>query len=368
MPDEEQLPQLETSPEEEAEELEEEREGEEDQPLQRVLEFKVPLGERPERIDQYLARMIANTSRSKVQEAMDAGAVTVNGEIFSRSSYKIKGGDHLTVTIPRPPRQRAQAEDIPLNIVFEDDQLLVINKPAGMVVHPAHGSRTGTLVNALLHHIQDFSKEHPGADPDRPGIVHRLDKDTSGLMVVAKTEHAHRVLAKQFFTHSAKRVYNAIVWGRLKSEFGKIDTQLARSPKDRKKMAVVSEGGKQAITEFFMMEELEVCSLVELRLKTGRTHQIRVHMQHLGHPVFGDPTYGGRSMHVMRTDIPQYRHFVDNLLHIMTRQALHARTLRLHHPVTNELLEWTSPLPRDFEDTLAALRKLRDEREELMSR
>lgn len=361
------IPELNPSLDEEQDDVVEEEESAE-QPNQRIVELAVPAGERPERIDQYLSRVIANTSRSKVQEAMAAGAVRVNGEVFSRPSYKIKGGDAITVTIPRPPRQRAEAEDIPLDIVFEDDQLLIINKPAGMVVHPAHGSRTGTLVNALLHHIQDFSKDHPGADPDRPGIVHRLDKDTSGLMVVAKTENAHRVLAKQFFTHTAKRVYNAIVWGTLKNDFGKIETQLARSPKDRKKMAVVDEGGKIAITEYFMMEDLEVCSLVELRLKTGRTHQIRVHMQHLGHPVFGDPTYGGRSMHVMRSDIPQYRHWVETVMELMPRQALHARTLRLHHPVTNELLEWTSPLPQDFEDTLAAMRKLRDHREELMSR
>ncbi|HET6513115.1 MAG TPA: RluA family pseudouridine synthase [Candidatus Kapabacteria bacterium] len=358
---------LSTSPEEEGEEVEEEQESE-DQPTQRVIEMTVSAGERPERIDQFLSRVIANTSRSKVQEGIASGAVFVNGETLERPSYKIKGGDTIKVIVPRPPRQRAEAEDIPLDIIYEDDQLLVINKAAGMVVHPAHGSRTGTLVNALLHHIQDFHRDHPGADPDRPGIVHRLDKDTSGLMVVAKTEEAHRVLAKQFFDHTAKRVYNAIVWGRLKNDFGRIETQLARHPKDRKKMAVVEEGGKNAITEYFLMEDLEVCSLVELRLKTGRTHQIRVHMQHLGNPVFGDPTYSGRSLHVMRNDIPQYRYWIDTVMELMPRQALHARTLRLHHPKTNELLEWTSPLPDDFEETLTALRAKRDELERLIDR
>jgi 23S rRNA pseudouridine1911/1915/1917 synthase len=359
------LAQLSDAPEEEGEGVEE---SDDDASSQRIIELTISAGERPERIDQYLSRVIANTSRNKVQEAIAAGAVSINGEVLDRTSYKIKGGDEIKLIVPRPPRQRAEAEDIPLDIVYEDDQMLVINKAAGMVVHPAHGSRTGTLVNALLHHIQDFSKDHPGADPDRPGIVHRLDKDTSGLMVVAKNEEAHRNLAKQFFDHTAKRVYNAIVWGRLKNDFGRIETQLARHAKDRRKMAVVEEGGKNAITEYFLMEDLEVCSLVELRLKTGRTHQIRVHMQHMGHPVFGDPTYSGRSMVVMRNDIPQYRHWIDTLMVMMDRQALHARTLRLHHPKTNELLEWTSPLPDDFEQTLQALRDKRDELERLISR
>jgi 23S rRNA pseudouridine1911/1915/1917 synthase len=360
------LTQITDAPEEEGDAVEEEQDD--DQPSQRIVELTISAGERPERIDQYLSRVIANTSRNKVQEAIAQGAVFINGETLSRTSYKIKGGDQIKLVIPRPPRQRAEAEDIPLDIVFEDDQMLVINKAAGMVVHPAHGSRTGTLVNALLHHIQDFSKDHAGADPDRPGIVHRLDKDTSGLMVVAKNEEAHRVLAKQFFDHTAKRVYNAIVWGRMKNDFGRIETQLARHSKDRRRMAVVPEDGKNAITEYFLMEDLEVCSLVELRLKTGRTHQIRVHMQHLGHPVFGDPTYGGRSLAVMRNDIPQYRHWVETLMMLMDRQALHARTLRLHHPKTNELLEWTSPLPEDFELTLTELRRKRDELERLMAR
>lgn len=327
-----------------------------DAPQQRIIEFAVPAGERPERIDQYLARMIANTSRSKVQEAIDKEAVFLNGGILTRGSYKIKGGDHIRVVIPRPPRMHAEAEDIPLDIVFEDNYLLVINKPPGMVVHPAFGSRTGTLVNALLHHIEDFRRSHPGQDPNRPGIVHRLDKDTSGLMVVAKTEEAHRALAKQFFHHTAHRVYNAIVWGNLKNDFGRIDTLIGRHPKDRKKFTVVAEGGKQAITEYFLLEQLPGFSLVELRLKTGRTHQIRVHMNHLGHPVFGDATYFGRSLNVMRQDIPQFKSWVDKLLHMLPRQALHARTLRLYHPKNGELLEWSVPLPEDMQSVLEEMR------------
>ncbi len=187
-----------------------------------ILNIAVPKGEHPERVDQYLARVIANSSRSKVQHAIAAGAVLLNGIPLDRASYKVRGGDLFQIAIPRPPATHAEAEDIPLNIIFEDEALIIINKPAGMVVHPAHGSRSGTLVNALLHHISEFRKDHPGGDPERPGIVHRLDKDTSGLLVVAKTEEAHRNLAKQFFHHTAQRIYNAIVWGNFKERSGHI--------------------------------------------------------------------------------------------------------------------------------------------------
>src|SRR5438105_750036 len=222
---------------------------------QRVLEIRVPKGESPERVDQYLARMIAHSSRTKVQDAISSGAVRVNEKPLERASYKVKGGDVFHITIPRPPRMRAEAEDIPLDIVFEDAALLVINKPAGMVVHPAHGSRIGTLVNALLHHIKEFSESHSGSDPDRPGIVHRLDKDTSGLLVVAKTEESHRNLARQFFNHTAHRVYNAIVWGNMKQRFGRIETLIGRHPKDRKRFAVLEHDGKNAITDYAVLEE-----------------------------------------------------------------------------------------------------------------
>ncbi len=325
---------------------------------QRIIELLVPKGERPERVDQFLARMIANSSRNKVQEAISAGAITLNGKILDRASYKIKGGDQFAITIPRPPRMRAEAEDIPINIVFEDDDLLIINKPAGMVVHPANGSHDGTLVNALLHHIKEFREQHHGQDPDRPGIVHRLDKDTSGLMVVAKNAQSHRVLAKQFFHHTAHRVYNAIVWGNPKTNFGRIESQIDRSVKDRKKFTVVAEGGKTAITEYFVLEQYAGFALVELRLKTGRTHQIRVHMQHLGHPVFGDATYGGRALNVIRHDVPHFKQWVDNMLHNFHRQALHARSLRLNHPTTGELMEWSCELPEDMAGLVAEMTRI----------
>jgi 23S rRNA pseudouridine1911/1915/1917 synthase len=329
-------------------------------PSERILEIAVPKGEHPERADQYLSRHIAHSSRTKVQHAITAGVVLLNGKPLDRPSYKVHGGDLFHITIPRPPPTHAEAEDIPLNIVFEDDAIIIINKPVGMVVHPAHGSRSGTLVNALLHHIREFQKIHPGSDPNRPGIVHRLDKDTSGLLVVAKTEEAHRNLAKQFFHHTAQRIYNAIVWGTFKERSGHIETLIGRHPRDRKRFAVINEaplylkekeggGGKLAITDYVVLEEFSGFSLVELRLQTGRTHQIRVHLQHIGHPVFGDVTYGGRAMNVMRQDIPQWKSKIEHILAEFPRQALHARILRLHHPTTGELMEWSAPLPEDME-------------------
>ena len=333
-------------------------EEEDDSPKERIIEIIVPKGETPERVDQYLARVIAQSSRTKVQDAIHKGAITVNGKLLDRASYKIRGGDEFRITVPRPPRMRAQAEDIPLDIVYEDAALLIINKPAGMVVHPAHGSRSGTLVNALLHHIEEFSTLHPGADPNRPGIVHRLDKDTSGLMVVAKTEEAHRNLAKQFFHHTAHRVYNAIVWGNMKQPFGRVEAPLGRHPKDRKRITVLPEGGKMAVTDYFLLEEFLGFSFLELRLKTGRTHQIRVHMQHIGHPVFGDAAYSGRALNVMRQDVPHFKQWVDNMLAGITRQALHARSLRLSHPTTGELMEWSVPLPEDMQNVLLAMSKM----------
>jgi 23S rRNA pseudouridine1911/1915/1917 synthase len=331
---------------------------EESTPTKRVVEILVPKGETPERVDQYLARVIAHSSRTKVQNAIEVGAITVNGKLLERSSYKIRGGDLFQITIPRPPPTRAEAEDIPLDIVFEDDALIIVNKPPGMVVHPAHGSRTGTLVNALLHHIKTFRADNPGSEDERPGIVHRLDKDTSGLLVVAKTEEAHRNLARQFFHHTAQRIYNAIVWGNPKQTFGRIENQIARHPKDRKRFAVVAEGGKTAITDYVVVEEFLGFSLVELRLQTGRTHQIRVHMQHIGHPVFGDVTYGGRAMNVMRQDVPQFKGLVERMLSNFPRQALHARTLRIHHPTTGEVMEWSVPLPEDMQNLINEMKRM----------
>ncbi|MBS1903936.1 MAG: RluA family pseudouridine synthase [Bacteroidetes bacterium] len=322
----------------------------------RVFSVTVAAGETPERLDHYLSRVIANTSRSKVREAIDSCAVFINNKIETRAAYKIKGGDEIEVFIPKPPRQKAEAEAIPLDIVFEDDDIIVINKPAGMVVHPSPTTTSGTLLNALMHHVEGIA-EHLD-DHERAGIVHRLDKDTSGLLVVAKNMFSHRKLSKQFFDHTAHRVYQCIVWGLPKKRFGRIETQIGRDPKERKRFAVVPEGGKTAITEYIVIEEYAGFSLLELRLETGRTHQIRVHMQHIGHPVFGDPTYGGRVMHVKRIDVQGFKHRIEDMLTGFHRQALHAKTLRLYHPRTGELMEWTTELPDDMIAIIKALRKL----------
>ncbi|HET9135871.1 MAG TPA: RluA family pseudouridine synthase [Candidatus Kapabacteria bacterium] len=322
----------------------------------RIFTVTVAAGERPERLDQYLARVIANTSRSKVREAIDSCAVFVNNRIEPKPAYQIKGGDIIEVFIPKPELGPVSAENIPLDIVFEDDDIIIINKPPSMVVHPTPMTRSGTLLNALMYHIEGIA-DHLD-DPDRAGIVHRLDKDTSGLLVVAKNEYSHRKLARQFFDHTAHRIYNAVCWGVPKNRFGRLVTQIDRHPKDRKKFAVAKEGGKTAISEYIVLEELAGFSLVELRLETGRTHQIRVHMQHLGHPVFGDPHYGGRTMRVINKDVPHFRQWVENLLASFPRQALHARLLRLYHPRTEELMEWQTELPEDMMYVLGEIRRM----------
>ncbi len=328
----------------------------------RIVRITVPAGETPERLDQYLSRMIANTSRSKVREGLDAGLVQINNKVEQRPAYKIKGGDEIELHIPATKRHEALAENLPLDIIFEDDDIIIINKAAGMVVHPAPGTPNGTLLNALLHHMDVPATT--GATPsemDRAGIVHRLDKDTSGLLVVAKNEYSHRKLAKQFFDHTAHRLYEAIVWGVPKKRFDKIESNIGRHPKDRKRFTILSEGGKLAITEYIMLEEFSGFSLLELKLQTGRTHQIRVHLQHLGYPVFGDPTYGGRAMHVKRTDIAHFKQWVDNMLGDFPRQALHAKTLRLTHPRSGELMEWSVELPDDMQLLIKEMRKMEGE-------
>lgn len=265
-------------------------------------------------------------------------------------SYKIKPHDVIDVTLPIPEKVEMKAEDIPLHIVYEDADILVINKPAGMVVHPAYSNWTGTMVNALLHHVQDLS----GINGElRPGIVHRIDKDTSGLLLVAKHDKAHRFLSNLFKSHSIEREYWAIVWGKLKKKKGTIETLIGRSPKDRKKFAVVKEG-KTAITHYEMIAVYDYLSLVKLHLETGRTHQIRVHMAHLGHPVFGDKTYGGDNPNLAGNS-KKIKQAV-NLLEKMPRQALHAKTLGFVHPTTRKIVKFDSKLPDDFNDVLKNLK------------
>ena len=319
--------------------------------MPREFEIVVPAGKKKERLDVFLTHHVENATRNKVQTAIRTGLVLVNG-VSARSSHPVAPGEVIHVTLPQPPPPDVVAEEIPLDVRYEDEQLLVVNKPAGMVTHPAYGNYTGTLVNALLHHCASLSTAN---DVTRPGIVHRLDKDTSGLMVVAKTDAAHAHLARQFARRTITREYQAIVWGILEPRSGIIDANLGRSKSDRKKMAVI-EGGKTAVTEYEVLERFPYLSLIRLRLRTGRTHQIRVHLAHIQHPVFGDPTYNGRRI-LYGPGTPRQKIEVQALLEIIHRQALHARTIGFVHPATGQELAFSSPLPADMEEVLGTLRK-----------
>ncbi|MBI5473045.1 MAG: RluA family pseudouridine synthase [Ignavibacteriae bacterium] len=315
------------------------------------IEIIVPPGKKKERLDVFLAHHIENATRNKVQRAIEDGAVLVNGKTV-RSSHAVSPGETIRVTLPKPPPQDALPENIPLDIVYEDEDLLVVNKAAGMVSHPAHGNYTGTLVNALLYHCNHLSTLN---GTTRPGIVHRLDKDTSGLMVVAKSDVAHAKLAKQFAARTIEREYWAIVWGIFHDESGVIEAELGRSKSDRKKMAVV-EKGKSAATEYSVLRRFEYLSLVKLKLRTGRTHQIRVHLAHVRHPIFGDPTYHGRQI-VAGSGAANQKAEVNHLLKLIDRQALHAKTLGFLHPTTRKRIFFDSLLPADISSILASLEK-----------
>ena len=313
--------------------------------------FEVPDGKKKERIDVFLSHKIENATRSKVQKLIEAGLVFVNGKIV-KPNYIVKPGDLIEASHPITPRpENVEPEEIPLDIIFEDDYLLVVNKPAGMVAHPAYANYSGTLVNALLHHTKKLSKLN---EPVRAGIVHRLDKDTSGLLVVAKDEWTHAKLAEQFSAHSIEREYRAVCWGKFKEPKGEINTFIARSKSDRKKFAVSESEGKKAITNYEVIEEFEFTSYVKLNLKTGRTHQIRVHLSGMGKPVFGDPTYGGRQIRY-GSEIPKIQSQVNNLLKIINRQALHAKTIGFIHPQTKKLVRFNSELPNDMQELLKKL-------------
>ena len=322
------------------------------------FEIVVPAGKKKERLDVFLTGRVENATRNKVQRAIHNGDVLVNG-LTVRPSHPVAPGEVIHVTLPKSPPQTALPEHIPLDIIFEDRDLLVVNKPAGMVTHPACGNYTGTLVNALLFHCNRLSSL---SDPLRPGVVHRLDKDTSGLMVVAKTDIAHAKLARQFAARTISREYWAIVWGRFKESRGVIETLLGRSKSDRKKMAVV-EGGRTAITEYSVLEQFPYLSLVRLKLRTGRTHQIRVHLAHINHPVFGDPTYNGRHL-VAGPGTPKHKAEVQSLLDVMPRQALHAKTIGFVHPSTRKEVFFDSDLPADMNAVLNFLGTLRHRSEE----
>lgn len=315
------------------------------------IRFVVPPKQSKERLDVYLTHQIQNATRSKVRSGIDQGLVLVNGKTV-KASHGVTPGEVIEVTLLRPPRTEAKPENIPLDIVFEDDTLLIVNKPAGMVTHPAYGNYSGTLVNALLHHCDSLSTLNTEM---RPGIVHRLDKDTTGLMVVAKNDVAHHYLAKQFSRRTIDREYWALVWGKFQQRKGTIEASLGRSKKDRKKVAVTADG-KQAITDYEVLEEFAFLSLIRLKLKTGRTHQIRVHLAHIGHPVFGDPTYAGRSPTWGGLEGKGARQ-AQVLLDLINRQALHAKTIGFIHPATKEALKFESELPEDMKEVLAKIER-----------
>lgn len=307
----------------------------------------VDKGQAPIRIDKYLFERIVNASRNRIQMAADNGYVMANGKPV-KSSYKVKPLDILTVMMDRPRYENdIIPEDIPLNIVYEDDDLMVINKPAGLVVHPGCGNYHGTLVNAIAWHLRNV----PTYDPNDPqvGLVHRIDKDTSGLLVVAKTPDAKTHLGLQFYNKTTKREYNALVWGIIDENEGTIEGNIGRNPKDRMQMAVLSDPtqGKHAVTHYEVLERLGYVTLVKCVLETGRTHQIRVHMKHIGHVLFNDERYGGHEI-LKGTHFSKYKQFVNNCFAICPRQALHAKTLGFVHPRTGKELFFTSELPEDM--------------------
>ncbi|MFC6996830.1 RluA family pseudouridine synthase [Rufibacter roseus] len=299
------------------------------------------------RLDKFLMDRLPNVTRNKLQEAIKAESIKVNGTSI-KSSYKVKPFDVITVTLAEPPRETdVLPEDIPLNIVYEDEDVLLVNKPAGMVVHPAYNNWTGTLVNALVFHLQNLPTHRNGEI--RPGLVHRIDKDTSGLLVIAKTELAMAHLARQFFDHSIERTYYALVWGIPAEPKGTVTGHIGRSIKDRKVMAVYPDGsfGKPAVTHYEVLETFSYCSLLKCNLETGRTHQIRAHMKHIGHPLFNDATYGGDKI-MKGQQTGSYKAFVQNTFEVLPRQALHAKSLGFVHPRTNEFIYFESELPEDF--------------------
>ena len=319
---------------------------------EKTFHFEIPSGKRKERIDLFLSTAIENATRSRIQRLIEADLVSVNGKNI-KSSYQVQPGDIVDVSIPITPRpEENEPEEIPLNIIYEDDYLLIVNKEAGMVAHPAYANYTGTLVNALLHHVNKLSKLN---EPGRPGIVHRIDKNTSGLLVVAKDDWTHAQLAAQFSKHNIEREYWAVVWGKMKVPEDEIDTYITRSKYDRKKFTTSKTEGKHAVTLYKLIEEFEFASLLKLNLKTGRTHQLRVHLSGIGHPIFGDPVYGGREI-MYGTSLPKMKSRIQNLLEIMPRQALHAKTLGFIHPHTRELVRFDSELPDDMKELIDRLK------------
>lgn len=322
-----------------------------EQELFEHFSIKVDKGQSLLRIDKFLMVRIENATRSKIQQAAENGHILVNS-VPVKSNYKVKPDDFIQIMLKNPPRENEiLAEDIPLNIVYEDDQVVVINKPAGMVVHPGHGNYTHTLVNGLKFHFDNLPSM--SENMERPGLVHRIDKDTSGLLVIAKTEQAMNHLALQFANHTTTRKYNALVWGNVTEDEGTITGHIGRHLKDRMQMAVFEDGsqGKHAVTHYRVLERFSYVTLVECQLETGRTHQIRAHFKHIGHPLFNDERYGGNKI-LKGTTFTKYKQFVENCFALCPRQALHARTLGFEHPTTGEFMEFEAALPNDMQNLI----------------
>ena len=321
----------------------------ETQQLYEHFRFEADQGQQPLRVDKFMCEKLPHSSRNRIQRAADSGFVHVNDRPV-KSNYKVRAGDVVTLMLDRPRHDSTiEPEEIPLDIVYEDDQLMVVNKPAGLVVHPGAGNFHGTLVNAIAWHMKDV----PSYDPNNPevGLVHRIDKDTSGLLVVAKTPEAKTSLSVQFFNKTTHRSYNALVWGHFTEDEGRIEGNIARDPKDRLRMTVMAPDsgiGKPAVTHYRVIERFGYVTLIECILETGRTHQIRAHMKHIGHPLFGDERYGG--CEILRGNrSTSYRAFIQNCFKLCNRQALHARTLGFVHPKTHQQMDFTSALPTDLE-------------------
>lgn len=311
--------------------------------------FEASKGQSALRVDKFLMNMIENTTRNKIQQAAENGSILVN-DVAVKSNYKVKAGDVVRLVLAHPTyEQLLTPENIPLDIVYEDDQLLVINKPAGMVVHPGHGNYSGTLVNALAYHFENL----PMNSSERPGLVHRIDKDTSGLLVVAKTDFAMAYLTKQFAEKTSEREYVALVWGNIEEDEGTVEGNIGRHDTNRMRMAVheSDEKGKHAVTHYKVLERFGYVTLVSCQLETGSTHQIRVHMKHIGHTLFNDERYGGDSI-LKGTTFTKYKQFVENCFKVLPRQALHAKTLGFEHPITKEFLRFDTPIPQDLQECI----------------
>ncbi len=338
------------------EEIDSQENGEEENSgLFEHLNIKVDRNQQPLRIDKFLSIFRQNSTRNKISQTCRAGNVVVNGNVV-KQNYRVKPGDEISILLAHPPRENLIIpQDIPINIVYEDDDVLVVDKEAGMVVHPGHGNYDGTMINALAFH---FEKNGQKSDLDRVGLVHRIDKDTSGLLVIAKNEYALSFLAKQFFDRTTKRLYWAFVWGNIAEDTGTIEGNIGRHLKNRMQMAVFPEGnlGKHAVTHYKVLERFRYITWVECKLETGRTHQIRAHFKHIGHTLFNDERYEGN--HILKgINMPKYKQFIKNVFEILPRHALHAHTLGFVHPVTKKEMYFESPMPKDMDEALNKWRK-----------